>query len=122
MTRGAKDAARDGHKANEVGDYPTAARLFEEAFRLAPGEGPPAEVEAKAGYLLSAANMYLKQSQLAQAKERYTQLLALPRLSDAMRAKCEEKLHDPRFAEASVKASWTPTLLDEETDAQRQLR
>ena len=134
VTAAAKVAA-EGHRANERGEFALAARRFEEAFALAPEGGGAAEEDIKAGFLLSAANMYLKAGELAQAKEGYWQLLARPRLSIKMRQACEEKLRfaaaeeekqhaveQRRIAEAAVRASWNPTLLDQETEAERVLR
>jgi hypothetical protein len=134
VTAAAKVAA-EGHRANERGEFALAARRFEEAFALAPEGGGAAEEDIKAGFLLSAANMNLKAGELAQAREGYWQLLARPRLSIKVRQACEEKLRfaaaeeekqhaveQRRIAEAAVRASWRPTLIDQETEAERVLR
>ena len=123
----AREAARDGHKANERADFPAAAVLFDKAVALA----PESSQHEKATFLLSAGNMMLKSGMLPQAKERYDAVMCSPALDAALRAKCEAKLAfldremaaaAERQAKANVKSSFGTSLLDEETADQRHLR
>ena len=94
--------AREGHAANEAGDYAEAWRLFEEASRLCP------ETErARACFLTSAANMCVKmgecqahyrQAHYRQAEAHYRQALALPAIDAKIRHVCEKKLTDLALA------------------------
>ena len=119
----ARALARDGHKANEQGDTHKAARLFDDAFEIAPKDDFDVSVAKEVdGFLLSAANMFLKVQRLDDAISRYSKLLTRPHLEPEMRLKCEEKLRDHRIVGAGVKASFQPTLMDEESEAQATLR